>query len=87
MAGHLHPGRDPEDYIHKLGQALGDNVQHPLFIETQVGRGYCFIAPVTEEVAAAPDLTAARVARTVFGRQAEWQQLDAWDKKALRRMK
>lgn len=48
--------------IRKLRQALGDNVQHPLFIETQVGRGYCFIAPVTEEVAAAPDLTAARVA-------------------------
>jgi DNA-binding winged helix-turn-helix (wHTH) protein len=71
-------------YIRKLRQALGDNVQHPLFIETQVGRGYRFIAAVTEEVSAAPDLTAEQPPERLFGRKAEWQQLQAWYEKALR---
>ena len=35
--------------VRKIRRALGDNPQHPRFIETVVGKGYRFVAPLMEE--------------------------------------
>ena len=32
--------------IRKIRSALNDNAEHPLFVETSLGKGYRFIAPV-----------------------------------------
>src|SRR6201984_1497957 len=32
--------------IRKIRSALNDNAEHPLFVETSLGKGYKFIAPV-----------------------------------------
>ena len=40
--------------VRKVRNALGDSPEQPRFIETVPGRGYRFIAPVTEPVAAVP---------------------------------
>jgi DNA-binding winged helix-turn-helix (wHTH) protein/tetratricopeptide (TPR) repeat protein len=71
-------------YIRKLRQSLGDSVQRPLFIETQVGRGYRFIAHVKDEISAVPDPIAAHAPERLFGRKKEWKQLQSWYEKALR---
>src|SRR5262249_40041281 len=36
-------------YIRELRKALGDQAGRPVFIETRQDKGYCFIAPVTDE--------------------------------------
>ncbi len=64
-------------YVRKLRQTLGDNAQHPLFIETQQGRGYRFIAEVGEETLAEP-ADAKPTAPHLFDREGEWQQLQTW---------
>ena len=35
--------------VRKIRRALGDSPQHPRFIETVVGKGYRFVAPLIEE--------------------------------------
>ena len=69
-------------YVRKLRQTLGDSAQHPLFIETQQGRGYRFIADVTEETFDEPVDTETR-APHLFDREGEWRQLQTWYEKAL----
>ena len=68
-------------YVRKLRQTLGDNAQHPLFIETQQGRGYRFIAEVAEETFSEP-LGAETRAPHLFDREDEWRQLQGWYEKA-----
>jgi predicted ATPase/DNA-binding winged helix-turn-helix (wHTH) protein len=68
-------------YVRKLRQTLGDNAQHPLFIETQQGRGYRFIAEVAEETFDEP-VEAETRAHHLFNREDEWRQLQAWYEKA-----
>ena len=68
-------------YIRKLRQTLGDNAQYPLFIETHQGRGYRFIAEVTEEATDKP-VDADNYAPHLFDREKEWRQLQAWYEKA-----
>lgn len=68
-------------YVRKLRQTLGDNAQHPLFIETQQGRGYRFIAEVNEETTDEPGETETR-APHLFDREDEWRQLHVWYEKA-----
>lgn len=68
-------------YVRKLRQTLGDNAQHPLFIETQQGRGYRFIAEVGEETFAEPADAETR-APHLFDREGEWRQLQTWYEKA-----
>ena len=36
--------------IRKIRSALNDNAEHPLFVETSLGKGYRFIAPVELEL-------------------------------------
>jgi DNA-binding winged helix-turn-helix (wHTH) protein/tetratricopeptide (TPR) repeat protein len=62
-------------YVRKLRQTLGDDAQHPLFIETQQGRGYRFIAEVSEETS--DDTVAAdSPALNLFDREENWRQLE-----------
>lgn len=68
-------------YVRKLRQTLGDNAQHPLFIETQQGRGYRFIAEVAEDTTGEP-VDDDSHAPHLFDRQAEWRQLHTWYEKA-----
>lgn len=68
-------------YVRKLRQTLGDNAQDPLFIETQQGRGYRFIAKVAEERSDEP-VSAETHAPHLFDRDNEWRQLQAWFEKA-----
>lgn len=68
-------------YVRKLRQTLGDNAQRPLFIETQQGRGYRFIAPVAEETFDEP-VYADNQAPHLFDREHEWQQLQTWYERA-----
>ena len=70
-------------YIRKLRQALGDNVRHPSFIETHTGRGYRFIAPVTQEEFVAPNDGAGQRLKRLFGRDSDLRRLQAFFKKAL----
>lgn len=44
--------------LKKLRYALGDDADHPVFIETVPRRGYRFIAPVTPVTSAATDIAA-----------------------------
>src|SRR5678815_3859205 len=68
-------------YVRKLRQTLGDNAQDPLFIETQQGRGYRFIAQVAEETFDQTDDVENHVPHLV-GRENEWHQLQALYEKA-----
>jgi predicted ATPase len=68
-------------YVRKLRQTLGDNAQNPLFIETQQGRGYRFIAEVAEEIFVEP-VDAESRAPHLFDREDEWRQLREWYEKA-----
>ena len=68
-------------YVRKLRQTLGDNAQDPLFIETQQGRGYRFIAKVAEEKLDGP-IDADKQAHHLVDREDEWRQLQAWYEKA-----
>lgn len=54
--------------VHKVRQALGDETDHPRFIETIPGRGYRFLVPVVKEAvetAPAPPLGAPRAPASV----------------------
>jgi DNA-binding winged helix-turn-helix (wHTH) protein len=85
--------------MRELRQALGDQARIPHFIQTVHGRGYRFIAPVTEtsvptlstksaRPAAEPDaLPIFRLppvsASRLVGRETEWDQLHEWYATAL----
>jgi adenylate cyclase len=59
----------PATSVSELRKALGDNAQHPHFIETVQGRGYRFIATVKEEAdGARPRNTKAALTPTVNSR-------------------
>jgi len=68
-------------YVRKLRQTLGDNAQDPLFIETQQGRGYRFIAQVAEEEFDKSFDSDIRSPHLV-DRENEWRQLQNWYEKA-----
>jgi DNA-binding winged helix-turn-helix (wHTH) protein len=68
-------------YVRKLRQTLGDSAQHPLFIETQQGRGYRFIAEVAEETFDEP-VDAETRAPHLLDRENEWRQLQGWYEKS-----
>lgn len=67
-------------YVRKLRQTLGDNAQYPVFIETQQGRGYRFIAEVAEETFDEP--VDADNHPHLYDREDEWRHLQAWYEKA-----
>ncbi len=72
-------------YVRMLRKTLGDNAQHPLFIETQQGRGYRFIAEVAEETSgetSGEQVGADSHAHHLFDREDDWRQLQAWYEKA-----
>jgi TolB-like protein/DNA-binding winged helix-turn-helix (wHTH) protein len=62
--------------IRKIRSALNDNAEHPLFVETSLGKGYKFIAPVERalEPGASPslELRAIPQERTVFRSRRAW---------------
>jgi DNA-binding winged helix-turn-helix (wHTH) protein/predicted ATPase len=60
--------------MRELRQALGDEARVPTFIETVHGRGYRFIAPVSETDAAPPSEAPFRL----VGREEEWARLVDW---------
>ena len=51
--------------VRKIRSALNDNAEHPLFVETSLGKGYKFIAPV-ERVLEPHSLTFASSARRQY---------------------
>jgi predicted ATPase/DNA-binding winged helix-turn-helix (wHTH) protein len=61
--------------MRELRQALGDEARVPTFIETVHGRGYRFIAPVSETQAAAPS---AEDSFRLIGREEECERLGHW---------
>jgi DNA-binding winged helix-turn-helix (wHTH) protein len=71
-------------YILELRRALGDQPANPSFIETQRGRGYRFIAPVTEDAPAATAPAAPAAPRLLSGRDAEMARLQGWYAQAER---
>ena len=71
----------PSICVGELRKALGDTRKTPRFIETVYGRGYRFIAPVTERVAALPIVRPASTPLMV-GREDELAQIDGWFAKA-----
>lgn len=68
-------------YVRKLRQTLGDNAQDPMFIETQQGRGYRFIAKVAEEILDG-SVDAENHVHHLVDREKEWRQLQTWYEKA-----
>ena len=73
-----------KSYIRKLRQMLGDDADKPTFIETQTGRGYRFIAPVTRSPSAGNGRPSTQTPRRLFGRDAELEQLRRCYEEALR---
>ncbi len=71
-------------YILELRRALGDRAGNPSFIETQRGRGYRFIAPVTDRAPAISASAGDRIFRHLSGRQAELKRLAACFERAAR---
>jgi predicted ATPase len=61
--------------MRELRHALADEARVPTFIETVHGRGYRFIAPVTETHGAAPS---AEDSFRLVGREEEWARLGDW---------
>jgi DNA-binding winged helix-turn-helix (wHTH) protein/predicted ATPase len=83
----------PRLSIRELRQALGDDAQHPQFVETQSRRGYRFIAPLTttlqlfEGASIEVDLPSAAISAhgpALVARDSELTQLTASLEKALR---
>ncbi|MFN8628095.1 MAG: AAA family ATPase [Candidatus Binatia bacterium] len=70
-------------YVRKLRQALGDDAAGPSFIETRTGRGYRFIAAVTEDRSPRPGGVAVQPSTQLFGRDTELASLGAWYDRAL----
>lgn len=73
-----------KSYVRKLRQILGDNAERPTFIETQTGRGYRFIAPVTQNPSMGHARSVSPSPKGLFGRDAELGQLRTWYEAALR---
>ena len=61
--------------MRELRHALADEARVPTFIETVHGRGYRFIASVTETQGAAPS---AEGSLRLVGREEEWARLGDW---------
>lgn len=71
-------------YVRELRVALGDQAAEPLFIETRRGKGYSFIAPVSDEPVNSPACISSSAPTRGFGRDAELRRLRVWFEKALR---
>jgi predicted ATPase/DNA-binding winged helix-turn-helix (wHTH) protein len=71
-------------YVRELRIALGDQAAEPLFIETRWGKGYSFIAPVSDEPVSSPACISSSAPTKEFGRDAELRRLQVWFEKALR---
>jgi len=71
-------------HILELRRALGDQAKNPSFIETLHGRGYRFIAPVTEGVPAVSAPAIDRMPRHLSGREEELKRLRSWFEHAAR---
>ncbi|MGH9838877.1 MAG: AAA family ATPase [Blastocatellia bacterium] len=65
-------------YILELRRALGDRAGNPSFIETQRGRGYRFIAPVTDGAVAVSAPSGEPMPRLLSGREKELKRLQNW---------
>ncbi|HLG16608.1 MAG TPA: AAA family ATPase [Blastocatellia bacterium] len=63
-------------YILELRRALGDRARNPSFIETQHGRGYRFIAPVSDR-SGVPAPVSEPVPKWLFGREKELKKLQS----------
>lgn len=72
----------PRLCIRELRQALGDDVRHPRFIETQPRRGYRFIAPLTTHSGRRPTSGVRNQGSSptpmLVGREVELQHLHDW---------
>jgi DNA-binding winged helix-turn-helix (wHTH) protein len=55
-------------YVRKLRGVLGDDAENPSFIGTQTGRGYRFVAPVTEDRSEPPESAPVQTHKRLFGR-------------------
>src|SRR5262249_22249729 len=71
-------------YILGIRKALGDRHDKPEFIETLPKRGYQFVAPVSDEAAAASPELAAETTTKLVGRDGALAQLHKSLQKALR---
>ena len=80
-----------KESISQLREALGDNADAPLFIETAHRRGYRFVGRISEEPGSRPPDTAPPASRerphpsttTVLGRESELASLNGWLEQAL----
>ena len=70
-------------YVLEIRKVLGDRSAEPVFIETSPKRGYRFVAPVSEESAAAPSEPGTEAGQKMVGREASLAKLDANLRKAL----
>jgi predicted ATPase len=62
-------------YIGELRIALGDQAARPVFIETRQGKGYCFIAQVSDKALALPATTRQPKPKRLFGRDVDSKKL------------
>jgi DNA-binding winged helix-turn-helix (wHTH) protein/predicted ATPase len=64
--------------MRELRRALGDEARTPKFIQTVHGRGYRFVAPVTETSAPTTEPSRIDDASRFVGRDPEWRSLHEW---------
>jgi DNA-binding winged helix-turn-helix (wHTH) protein len=70
-------------YVRKLRRVLGDDAENPAFIGTQTGRGYRFVAPVTEDRSEPPESSPVEKHTRLFGRDTELAYLETCYQRAL----
>ena len=82
-----------KDSVKQLRDALGDDAASPRFIETAHRRGYRFIGPIAEGIAATPPPADANETKEsggtaglagLLGREAELARMNGWLERALR---
>ena len=71
-------------YILGIRKVLGDQHDHPVYIETLPKRGYQFIAPVTDHIADDPQELSSDITSKMVGRSAPLSELQAAFKEASR---